>query len=287
MLILLALQVSVFCTVFGFGLSTATTDVLYLIRRPGLLARSLFAMFVVMPAVAIALATTFEFRPVVEIALVALSISPVPPLLPRRQGQAGALGPFSLGLMALLALLSIALVPGALWVIQGIVRQPLEMSPLALARVVFETALAPLAFGMIVRAVAPAATPRLGTFVTRVAWVLLAVGIAGLLAAHFAAMWALVGNGTLAAMTVFIVAALAVGHVLGGPEPEHSAVLALSNACRHPAIAVSIASANFPDERFGATVLLYVVMNLALCVPYIRWQRRRLMRFRSHSGGTG
>jgi BASS family bile acid:Na+ symporter len=284
MLILLALQVSVFCTVFGFGLHTATSDVLYLIRRPALLARSLFAMFVVMPAVAIALATTFEFRRVVQIALVALSISPVPPLLPRRQGQAGALGPFPLGLMALLALLSIALVPGALWVIQGIVKEPLEMSPLALARVVFETALAPLAFGMIVRMLFPAVTPRLGMVVTRLAWVLLGVGIAGLLAAYVQAMWALLGNGTIAAMTVFIVAALAVGHILGGPEPEHSAVLALSNACRHPAIAVSIASANFPDERFGATVLLYVVMNLALCIPYIRWQRRRIRLTRSQEG---
>jgi BASS family bile acid:Na+ symporter len=211
----------------------------------------------------------------VEVAIVALSISPVPPLLPRREGQAGGRVPYALGLMALLALLSILLVPAALAVLKRIVNHPLEMSSLAVARVVFETALAPLSAGMVLRALVPAVALRLGRFVNRVAWIFLTLGTMALMTANVGAMWALVGNGTLAAMAAFIAVALAVGHVLGGPDPEHSAVLALSNACRHPAIAVSIASANYPDEQFGATVLLYVVMNLMLCIPYIRWQRRR------------
>jgi bile acid:Na+ symporter, BASS family len=277
-LILLTLQVSVFCTVFSFGLETTALDMLYVIRRPGLLARSLVAMFVIMPAVAVALAATFEFRHVVEVALVALSISPVPPLLPRREGQAGGRSPYGLGLMALLALLSIVLVPIALEALKRVVHHPLDMSSSAVARVVFETALAPLSAGMIVRAMRPGVVPRLRQFVNRLAWILLTAGVMALLTANLPAMWALVGNGTLTALTVFIGIALAVGHVVGGPDPEHSAVLALSNACRHPAIAVAIASSNFPDEQFGATVLLYVVMNLTLCIPYVVWQRRRMSR---------
>jgi BASS family bile acid:Na+ symporter len=180
--------------------------------------------------------------------------------------------------MALLALLSIALVPGAVVVLKQFAHRQLEMATGAVARAVFGTALAPLAAGMLVRALLPAATLRIGRLVTRVAWVLLTVGIVGLFAANLLPIWALVGNGTLAAMTTFIAAALTVGHLLGGPDPRHAAVLALSNACRHPAIAVSIASANFPDEQFGATILLYVVMNFALCIPYVLWQRRRIRR---------
>ena len=84
-------------------------------------------------------------------------------------------------------------------------------------------------------------------------------------------------------MTVFIVSALAIGHVMGGPDPDHAVVLALSNASRHPAIAVAIASRNFPDERFGATVLLYVIVNIALCIPYILWQRQRMRTSKSHA----
>jgi BASS family bile acid:Na+ symporter len=275
-LILLVLQVSVFCTVFGFGLDTTLEDMLYVIRRPGLLTKSLIAMFVIMPAAAIVLAAAFDFMHVVEVALVALSISPVPPLLPKREGQARARRPYALGLMAWLALLSILIVPAALEVIKRIVHHPLEMSPMAVAHVVFETALAPLAAGVIAGASFPGAALRIARLVNRVAWILLTLALTALMVANLGAIWALVGNGTLAAMAVFIGTALAVGHVLGGPDPEHAAVLALSNACRHPAIAVSIASTNFPNEQFGATVLLYVVLNFMLCIPYILWQRSRI-----------
>src|SRR5262249_25756559 len=100
---------------------------LYLIRLPVLLARSLAAMFVIMPAVAIALRACFESRHVVEVELVALSISPVPPLLPQRERQAGARRPYALGLMALLALLSIVIVPVALAALKRIVHHHLDM----------------------------------------------------------------------------------------------------------------------------------------------------------------
>ena len=59
------------------------------LRRPGLLARSLLAVLVVAPALAIALVWVFDLNREVAIALVALSISPLPPLLPSRGERAG------------------------------------------------------------------------------------------------------------------------------------------------------------------------------------------------------
>jgi bile acid:Na+ symporter, BASS family len=64
---------------------------------------------------------------------------------------------------------------------------------------------------------------------------------------------------------------------MGGPDPNQSVVLALSSACRHPAIALSIAAANFPDEHFGGTILLYLIVNAIVGIPYVEWQRRRLV----------
>jgi BASS family bile acid:Na+ symporter len=71
-------------TVFGFGLRASFDDVLYLFHRPGLLGRSLLAMFVIMPIVAVALLRLFDAPRNVEIVLVALAISPIPPLLPKK-----------------------------------------------------------------------------------------------------------------------------------------------------------------------------------------------------------
>ena len=100
--VLLALQVSIIGTVFGFGLNTTASDLLYLFRRPGLLARSLLAVFVIMPAVAVALVRIFDFPRVVGIVLVALAISPVPPMLPRKEAKAGGEVAYGLALMATL-----------------------------------------------------------------------------------------------------------------------------------------------------------------------------------------
>src|SRR3954469_10170581 len=109
--VILIAQLSILCTVFGFGLSATTNHLLFLIRRPALLARSFVAMFVIMPVVAAILVRLFDFRPSVEIALVALAISPVPPLLPQREGKAGGPSPYAIGLMAMLALLAVVLSP--------------------------------------------------------------------------------------------------------------------------------------------------------------------------------
>jgi BASS family bile acid:Na+ symporter len=67
-----------------------------------------------------------------------------------------------------------------------------------------------------------------------------------------------------------------VGHVLGGPEPDQATVLALSTACRHPAIALAIASTNFSEFRFGAYIVLYVLVNAVVAIPYLIRQRRQV-----------
>ena len=75
-------------------------------------------------------------------------------------------------------------------------------------------------------------------------------------------------------------AARAAGHALGGPSREERAVLALTTACRHPAIAIAVAGANFPHERLvPAAVLLYLLVNVLLSAGYIL-----LLRQTRHAG---
>uniref|UniRef100_UPI00397D94AF hypothetical protein n=1 Tax=Salmonella sp. SAL4435 TaxID=3159890 RepID=UPI00397D94AF len=64
---MLAMQISIESTVFGLGLKASGGDILYLVLRPGLFARSLLAVLVIMPLVAVALAWMFDFPPAVEV----------------------------------------------------------------------------------------------------------------------------------------------------------------------------------------------------------------------------
>ncbi|MFZ0208400.1 MAG: hypothetical protein WAL59_20225, partial [Roseiarcus sp.] len=75
-LILILMKSSIFLNVFAIGLEASTSEAAYLFRRPGELVRAFFAVNVVMPLFAAILALVFNLNPAVEIALVALAISP-------------------------------------------------------------------------------------------------------------------------------------------------------------------------------------------------------------------
>lgn len=272
-LVMLALQVSILLTVFGFGLKTAAGDLVSLIRHPSLMIRSLVAMFVVMPAVAVLLSRLFDFRPTVEIALIALAISPMPPLLPQKEIKAGGARSYAFGLMTLLALLAPLVVPLALAILGRFSGRRLAMAPGTVIRIVLMSTLVPLLLGVAVRAMRPRVAELMYKPVAEISGILLSLAALVLVVVTAPALWAVVGNGTLIAMLVFLAAGLAVGHTLGGPDPDHSVVLALSTACRHPGIGLSIATANFPDRHFGGAILLYVVVGAVAAIAYVAWHR--------------
>jgi BASS family bile acid:Na+ symporter len=274
-LLTLVFQVAIVGTVFGFGLRSTPDDLLYLVRRPGLLLRSLLAVLVVMPVLAVLFVRTFDFRQTVEVVLVALAISPMPPLLPLKESKAGGRRSYALGLMLFLGLLAVVLIPLVLELAQHVFSRSLTVDSGAIARIVLVAVLLPLVAGVAVRHWLPTGARRLVKPVHLVANGLLIVGVLVLLAVSWRAVWAAVGDGTLPVLAAFVVAGLAVGHWMGAPEPEHSAVLALSTACRHPAIALAIASTNFPDLRFGGTIILYLLVSAVVGFPYVAWQQRR------------
>ena len=208
--------------------------------------------------------------------MIFLAMSPVPPLLPQKETKAGADEQNALALMAILALLAIAVIPLEILILQSVAGRPLEMASGAVVRVVLISTLLPLAAGMAVRSFMPGLVARIEKLVAMIAIVLLPLGLLLLLAGAAPEILVLIGDvRILIAMVVFLVVGLAVGHVLGRPDRNYSVVLALSTACRHPAIALSIAAANFPEEQFGATILLYVLLGAIVGVPYLAWQRRQ------------
>jgi BASS family bile acid:Na+ symporter len=272
---MLAIQVSILATVFGFGLRATSDDLLYVVRRPGLLARSLLAVFVIMPIAAVLLVELFDFRWDVEVVLVAIALSPVPPILPRKEVKAGGRNSYALGLMAILALVAIVAVPLGLQVVGQIFGRHFETTPSSVAAVVIQSTLAPFLAGMAVRAFLPAIAARIERPISLVANWLLPIAVLVLFAGAFNAIWSAIGDGTVFAIVILTLAGLGIGHVLGGPDPEHSVVLALSTACRHPGIALTIAVSSFPNQQFGAIVLLYLIVNGIAGIPYLKWHQRR------------
>jgi BASS family bile acid:Na+ symporter len=274
-LLKLAFQVSIILTVFGFGLGARVEDVLKLVRRPRLLVISLVSMFIVMPFIALGLGLVFDPPQVARVALVALALSPVPPLFPGKARQAAGRDSYGLGLTATVSILSIVLVPVWVEFLGELLGRPFHTGPAAVAGLVLIAVVLPLAAGMLVRAFLPRVADRVEKPVATVAKVVLLAAFLVLVVVAFPHLLAALTVGTVAALVAFIVLGLAFGHILAGPDPGDSAVLALSTALRHPGIALAIASGNFPTLDFGAVILLYLLIGGIVSAPYTKRMHQR------------
>jgi BASS family bile acid:Na+ symporter len=274
-LIILALQVSIWATVFSFGLKAKPGDGSYLARHTNLLARAIVAMLVIMPVVAVILARLFNFDPNVEVALIALSLAPLPPLLPGKETKAGGSSAFAIGLLGVLGLLSIATIPASLNLLERLFGTPLRMPPAGVAGIILKSIVAPLLLGLAIRSFAPGLADRLQSPVSKLGKLLLLLGVIPLLISILPTVLQLATGGTLLAIVLFNVIGLTVGHLMGGPEPDHAVVLSLSTASRHPMIAISLAMANSSDPRVAATIALALLVNAVVGGIYMAWHRRQ------------
>ena len=268
-LILFVLKASILLNVFAIGLKAGVHDATYMFRRPGKLAKALLAMNILMPLFAVAFVLAFHLKHAVEVALVALAVSPVPPILPRKLRKAGATESDTIGLLVAVGILAIVFVPAAMEILERVFHVPLRMTFASVAALVFVTIILPLALGIAVHTLAPVAADRLVNPIAKIASIALLLSAVVILFSGAPAIWELTGNGTLVAIAAFVLVGLLIGHFVGGPKPENRTGLALATASRHPGIAIALAVANFPEEKLAiSAVLLYLLVNALVSIPY-------------------
>lgn len=274
--ILLVLKASIMLAVFAVGLQATFADATFLFRRPALLFRAFLSMNVLMPLVALALAAPFDLHPAVKIALVVISVSPTPPIFPKKALKAGGKDDYTIGLLVAAAVLSIIVIPITLEIFEKITDVPLTMQAASVALLVLSTILVPLLVGMTVRKIAPAIADRAAKPVGIVASVLLMLSALPILIGMASTVFSFIGNGKILILLAFALVGLIIGHFLGGPEPQNRLVLALATASRHPAVALAIAHANFPNQKLtAAAVFLYVIISAILSAIYLAWSKRQ------------
>ncbi|MHA7652466.1 bile acid:sodium symporter family protein [Mycobacterium sp. ML4] len=270
----IAFQISLFAVILGYGLTAQFADVRYVLQRRGLLCRAMVAVMLIAPAIAVLIVNVVDVQPQVAIALVTLAISPLPPLLPRRGEKAGGQAQFGLGLVIVLAALAVPALSVTARLLGDVFGHQYVSSPWAVGKLMLVSVLAPLITGMAIGRFWPALADRIGGPIEQAQRWALPVAMIVLLVAAAPQMWKLLGGVTVVAMVVFVVGAFAVGHLLGGPDRQFSAVVAFAAACRHPATALTIASANFPNADERGAVALYGVITALVGVVYARWIRR-------------
>ena len=174
-ILLLVLKASIMLIVFAIGLKANFSDVTCLFRRPAQLSRALLSMNVLMPLIALGLVEGLDLHPAVQIALIAIAVSPIPPVLPNKALKAGGQENYTIGLLVAAAVISIVVIPITMELFEKITGLPLSMRPGSVASTVLTTILIPLLIGIAVRRFAQAFADRAARPIGLIATVLLAL----------------------------------------------------------------------------------------------------------------
>jgi BASS family bile acid:Na+ symporter len=270
-----AFSLSIGLIVFSLGLRCVPRDATFLLRERGLLFRSILAMNVVQPLVAILLVSITNVHPAVKVALVALAVSPVPPVLPNKQLKLVVRTSYVYGELFATAVLSIIFIPATMALLAHVSGRATYVPTATVARIICVSILVPLALGMLVRRLWPAFALKAGPLISTAGTAVLAVAASIALVAAWPAVNLLIGNGTVLVCLLFAAIGVFVGHVIGGPSADDRTVLALSNAARHPAMAIAIGAAAFPEQKLvPAAVVLYLFASAIATAPYTAWRKR-------------
>ncbi|UCG96181.1 MAG: hypothetical protein JSW31_11125 [Burkholderiales bacterium] len=282
-LIKLALTASILLLVCALGLRARISDATSLFREflqpPNRLLRALFAMYIIVPLVAIVVAKLFDLSLPVRAAILAMAVAPIPPILPGKQLKFGGSSDYVFGLLVAVSIAALVMVPLGVSVLGRLFGAEATFGPDEVAKLIGTTILLPLAAGLTLRHLAPAAAQRLAPWASRLGNVLLLVVLVPVLIKAWPAVIALVGNGAILAIGAVVAAAIFAGHALGGADADDRSTLAIASAMRHPGVALAIATLNVPEEpRIPAAIILYVLVAALATTIYGAVRRKQLAR---------
>jgi bile acid:Na+ symporter, BASS family len=278
------------------GLKFTIPEFSWLLRRTRLLARSLLSVDVLAPAVALAIVLMMSgFIPrEVGIGILMLAAAPGAPLAPQFVKQAAGNTLYAVSLMGILSILAVVTFPvTAFLILPG--GADVQIDPLGVIRVILVNQLLPLGAGLAVRQFWPTLAHDLEGPVSKISGYLFPALIIVIILGNFGTMLSF-GPISLGTMLAVLVATLAIGHLIGGPDRidkgsgplSTRTALGIMTSFRNSALALLIANANFGAEVIAA-VTVYGILTYAVVIPYASyWKKKQVIEVKQDlpTGGS-
>lgn len=271
-----AFEIAIFALLVSIGLRTRPADALHIVRHWPKGLRALAALFVVPPAAMLVLCLVLSLPPAVEVALIALSVSPMLPVLPNDLAKLGADHRYCISLEIVGAATALVAAPIVFWIVSQVMHIDIDIGVERLLASLAQGVLFPLALGTLFAVIFPALAERVTTPVVAIASLVLMIAAMIILWHARDLILAQLNVPIVASILLLILVGLSVGHLLGGPDPGERAALALTAASRHPgfAIAVGVAVAPKAGPTVIGVVLVYFLARGLTVLPYMRAAKR-------------
>jgi BASS family bile acid:Na+ symporter len=275
-------MVSVIFLMLGVGLRTAFGQVIDAARQVRLIGLGALANFVVVPVLIYLSLVWLPITSDVKIGIMLMAAAPIAPMAPPFVGMARGNVAFAVGLMTIIALLSVPLTPLILDLALPKSTEGVALDSMQIIKTLLIAQLIPISVGMAIRQLSPKWAERLLKFVPIIGQFGLIVGV-GLLLAKDAKQILSLGILPHMVMALMVIGSIFIGDLmLIGETDDKRRSLAVSTAIRNVPLAFLIAGENFPGTVVAPVTLLFGVFTMIFSIVYGKLKDRQVFS----KGGT-
>ena len=275
-LLLLLVKVTIFTLMLTLGINLSLERLGSFWRQPSLLFRALLAVIVLTPLVVFILLKLLNLPPEVATGFALLAASPGAPLTTKRAYMAGAKIHDTVALQFTLALLAVVVTPLTLNLFHASFELLSEkISVLEVSRQIASVQLLPLGLGFLLQKLSSKLVNLMDKPLNIIANLLFLILV---VVAILPAFLLIVQMNLFSFITIAIIvlAALAIGHYLGGSDIEKRAALAIACVARNFGLALFIATLNDIQKLVLPSLLAYLLLGAVLAFPYSLWSKRQI-----------
>jgi len=263
-------------TMFSIGLAVTAGEILTALRNYGLMARVLLANIILVPLLGLILVAIFRLPTDIEAAILLLASTPGGIQTPQFTGKVKDNLALAAAVMFLLSIVAIVISPVMAEAILPVETQ-LTLPFLHIIGAVALFMLVPLLAGFTFRKIAGSFAQRFYKPVLLVSNVSFVMTVVLTMELKKQAVRTL-DVKAVAVMAVLILASMAIGWWLGGPEDGNRRVSAIATSMRNAGVCLLIAATSFPDRAVDVAVVAFMAMmvppNMLFTVHHsIRRQR--------------
>lgn len=269
--VLLLLYIALTMLTMGFRLTWSQVRVLP--QHRSLIGRALLVNIILVPFIAFLLYRLIEMPVEMAIGLFLAASAPGAPFAPKLAERAKGPLPIAVGLMFVLALVSVVTTPVTVTV--GLLAEGVaQVEVLLIFFMLVPVQSLPLLAGVAINSRWETVAQRLMKPLT---WIASAVGLLVILLIVVTDLNKILSVDwrTITAALILAGAALAMGWLLGGPGPLSRRVLAVTTSARNVAVAMLIAATTFPGTGVDVGVMAYAVVMLVVDVALVAYWNRQ------------
>jgi BASS family bile acid:Na+ symporter len=269
----IVIQLAIVSTMVSVGLQVTGAQILSAVMRRGLLAKALLANLVLIPLLAVLFTRLFALPQWTAVGILLVAAAPGAPMIPKLVEAAKADLPFSVGLMFILATLTIVVTPVTAGILLP-VDVDVEFDVLAVIRMLLILQLIPLLTGLAVQQWLPALKHIIVRPSILLANLFVAMAIALVAIRDYETLIKLPWTAV-AAILLLVASMLLAGWLLGGPQPDTRRSLALGTSAQSNGLALVITSSSFPGSGADIAVVAFGLLNILINFAIAFYWRRK------------